>query len=140
MISDSVWLVVKYFSIHYLCHTPLEYNLLGKDLQRNISSMVLWIVIAICSLQVLSAEDLGDNSEVHMNESEKTKRRNAVMGGILGGIFGALVLGGLLFYVWRNFGSRHNRVQVLDSSSGWLRKNFFGSLFVEFAKLINQQS
>ena len=126
MISDSVWLVVKYFSIHYLCHTPLEYNLLGKDLQRNISSMVLWIVIAICSLQVLSVEDLGDNSEVHMNESEKTKRRNAVMGGILGGIFGALVLGGLLFYVWRNFGSRHNRIEVLDSSSGWLRKVFLG--------------
>ena len=125
MISDSVWLVVKYFSIHYLCHTPLEYNLLGKDLQRNISSMVLMIFIVICSVQVLSAED-GDYSEVHMNESEKTKRRNAVMGGILGGIFGALVLGGLLFYVWRNFGSRHNRIEVLDSSSGWLRKVFLG--------------
>ena len=88
--------------------------------------MVLCICIAICSLQVITAQDLGDNSEsesdVHNNESEKTKRRNAVMGGILGGIFGALVVGGLLFYVWRNFGSRHNRVQVLDSSSGWLQK------------------
>ena len=126
MISESVWLVVKYCSIHYLCHTPLEYNLFGKDYQRNISSMVLCIFIAICYLQVITAQDLGDNSEsesdVHNNESEKTKRRNAVMGGILGGIFGALVVGGLLFYVWRNFGSRHNRVQVLDSSSGWLQK------------------
>ena len=84
------------------------------------------IFIVICSVQVFSAEDLDDNSEVHINESEKTKRRNAVMGGILGGIFGAFVLGGLLFYVWRNFGSRHNRVQVLDSSSGWLRKVFLG--------------
>ena len=80
--------------------------------------MVLCIFIAIGSLQVITAQDLGDNSDVHNNESEKTKRRNAVMGGILGGIFGALVVGGLLFYVWRNFGSRHNRVQVLDSSSG----------------------
>ena len=94
--------------------------------------MVLCIFIAICSLQVITAQDLGDNSDVHNNESEKTKRRNAVMGGILGGIFGALVVGGLLFYVWRNFGSRHNRVQVLDSSSGWLRKNFLGSLFAKF--------
>ena len=94
--------------------------------------MILCIFIAICSLQVITAQDLGDNSDVHNNESEKTKRRNAVMGGILGGIFGALVVGGLLFYVWRNFGSRHNRVQVLDSSSGWLRKNFLGSLFAKF--------
>ena len=94
--------------------------------------MVLCIFIAICSLQVITAQDLGDNSDVHNNESEKTKRRNAVMGGILGGIFGALVVGGLLFYVWRNFGSRHNRVQVLDSSSGWLRKFFLGSLFAKF--------
>ena len=94
--------------------------------------MVLCIFIAICSLQVITAQDLGDNSDVHNNESEKTKRRNAVMGGILGAIFGALVVGGLLFYIWRNFGSRHNRVQVLDSSSGWLRKNFLGSLFAKF--------
>ena len=94
--------------------------------------MVLCIFIAIGSLQVITAQDLGDNSDVHNNESEKTKRRNAVMGGILGGIFGALVVGGLLFYVWRNFGSRHNRVQVLDSSSGWLLKIFLGSLCAKF--------
>ena len=92
--------------------------------------MVLCIFIAIGSLQVITAQDLGDNSDVHNNESEKTKRRNAVMGGILGGIFGALVVGGLLFYVWRNFGSRHNRIEVLDSSSGWLRKVFWAK--VEF--------
>ena len=132
MISESVWLVVKYCSIHYLCHTPLEYNRFGKDKQRNIASMVLCIFITICSLQVITAQDLGDDLDVHNNESEKTKQRNAVMGGILGGIFGALVVGGLLFYVWRNFGSRHNQVQVLDSSSGWLRKNFLGSLFAKF--------
>ena len=94
--------------------------------------MILCIFIAICSLQVITAQDLGDNSDVHNNESEKTKRRNAVMGGILGGIFGALVVGGLLFYIWRNFGSRHNRLQVLDSGSGWLRKIFLGSLFAKF--------
>ena len=94
--------------------------------------MILCIFIAICSLQVITAQDLGDDLDVHNNESEKTKQRNAVMGGILGGIFGALVVGGLLFYVWRNFGSRHNQVQVLDSSSGWLRKNFLGSLFAKF--------
>ena len=94
--------------------------------------MVIHILITICFLQVtgIIAQDLVNDSDI--NESEKRKRRNAIMGGILGGIFGALVVGGLLFYVWRNFGSRHNRVQVLDSSSGWLRKNFLGSLFAKF--------
>ena len=84
--------------------------------------MVIHILITIYFLQVtgIIAQDLVDDSDI--NESEKRKRRNAIMGGILGGIFGALVVGGLLFYVWRNFGSRHNQVLALDSSSGWLRK------------------
>ena len=80
--------------------------------------MVLYIVI----FPLISAQSESENANLgpSINESAETKRRNAIMGGILGGIFGALVLGGLIFYVWRNFGSRRNRVQVLDSSSGWL--------------------
>ena len=73
-------------------------------------------------MPLISAQSGSKNANLgpFINESTETKRRNPIMGGILGGIFGALVLGGLIFYVWRNFGSRRNRVQVLDSSSGWL--------------------
>ena len=82
--------------------------------------MVLYIVI----FPLIAAQNESENANLgpSINESAETKRRNAIMGGILGGIFGALVLGGLIFYVWRNFGSRRNRVQVLDSSSGRLSK------------------
>ena len=82
--------------------------------------MVLCIVIILGSL--VTAQDNITNPESPINEKEETKRRNAVMGSILGGVFGVLVLGGLIFYTWRNFGSRQNRVQVLDSSSGRLSK------------------
>ena len=82
--------------------------------------MVICIVIALTSLISAQSESENANPGPSINESAETKRRNAIMGGILGGIFGALVLGGLVFYIWRNFGSRRNRVQVLDSSSGRL--------------------